>query len=156
MIHLVDVHNPALPVIWNKAVELPKSDVPDAARVFAKDRWTNAPVIAGMRVGAGAVLWVAANPGTTGYERFPYLMQALADLGFEPSFRASNLWAFFDDSYRTRADPDYLAARWRNAGIAAIHVASWHFYDSDAAHDDYLKLLIEACHRHGILVYAWS
>jgi hypothetical protein len=155
VIHLVDVHNPALQIIWNKAVELPRTEVPAGAKVFAKDRWTGAPVVAGFRLGAGAVLWVGVQPGQTGYERFPYLMQSLADLGFEPSFRSSRLWAFFDYSYRTRADPDYLAERWRKSGIAALHVASWHFYDSDPDRDQYLKRLIEACHRHGVLVYAW-
>ncbi len=155
VVHLIDVHNVSLPVIWERAIELPRYDVPADARVFAKDRWTSAPLIAGARVGSGAVLWVAANPGENGYERFPYLMQALTDLGFEPAFRNSRLWAFFDYSYRTRADPDYLAARWRKAGIAALHVASWHFYDADPQRDEYLKLLIEACHRHGVLVYAW-
>ncbi len=30
-----------------------------------------------------------------------------------------------------------------------------HFYDADPERDRYLKSLIEACHRHGILVYAW-
>ncbi len=155
VVHLVDVHNPSLPIIWGKPVELPRYDVPADAQVFAKDRWTSAPLIAGARVGSGAVLWVAAPPGPNGYERFPYLMQALADLGREPDARSSDLWAFFDYSYRTRADPDYLAARWRKAGIGALHAASWHFYDSDKDRDEYLKRLIEACHRHGILVYAW-
>jgi hypothetical protein len=129
--------------------------VPSGVTVFAKERWTGAPVVAGFRLGAGAVLWVGVQPGETGYERFPYLMQSLADLGFEPSFRNSRLWAFFDYSYRTRADPDYLAERWRKAGIGALHVASWHFFDPDAGRDEYLKHLIEACHRHGVLVYAW-
>jgi hypothetical protein len=159
VIHLVDVHNPALPVIWSRQVELPRTDAPAEARVFTKERWTGAPVVAGYRLGAGAVLWVALQPGQTGYERFPYLMQSLADLGFEPAFRSSRLWAFFDYSYRTRADLDYLAERWRKAGISALHVASWHFYDSTseltADRDEYLKRLIEACHRHGVLVYAW-
>ncbi len=155
IVHLLDVHNPSLPIIWEKAVELPRYDVPPDARVFAKDRWTSAPLVAGARVGSGAVLWVATSPGQKGYERFPYLMQALADLGFQPGVRTSHLWAFFDYSYRTRADPDYLAAHWRKAGIGALHVASWHFYDSDAERDEYLKRLIEACHQHGILVYAW-
>ena len=129
IIHVVDVHNPALPVIWAKSLEVPKT-VDSCGRIgfFAKDRWSNQPVVAGFKLGGGAVLWVAAPPGPSGYERFPYLMQSLADLGFEPSFRASGLWAFFDYSYRTRADPDYLAARWRKAGIAALHVASWHFF----------------------------
>ena len=155
VVHLIDIHNPTLPIIWEKAIEIPRYDVPAGARVFAKDRWTSAPLIAGERVGSGAVLWVAAPPGPNGYERFPYLMQALADLGFEPAARSSHLWAFFDYSYRTRADPDYLAVRWRKAGIGALHVASWHFYDADAERDEYLKRLIEACHRHGVLVYAW-
>ncbi len=155
VVHLVDIHNPSLPIIWEKAIELPHFEVPSDSRVFAKDRWTGAPLIAGQRIGAGAVLWVAASPGPHGYERFPYLMQALTDLGFGPAVRSSHLWAFFDYSYRTRADPDYLAARWRKAGIAALHVASWHFYDADPERDQYLKLLIEACHRHGVLVYAW-
>jgi len=154
-IHIVDEHNAALPVIWRSAADIPRYEVPLNARVFAKERWTGAPVIAGYRLGAGAVLWVAATPGASGYERFPYLMQALADLGFGPSFRAPRLWAFFDDSYRSRADPDYLAERWRKAGIAALHVASWHFFDPDPTHDEYLQKLITACHRHGILVYAW-
>ena len=155
VVHVVDVHNPSLPIVWSQALELPRYEIPSGARVFAKDRWTEAPLIAGMHEGSGAVLWVAVSPGPNGYERFPYLPQALAELGVEPAFRASRLWAFFDYSYRARADPDYLAARWRQAGIAALHVASWHFYDPDAERDDYLKHLIEACHRHGILVYAW-
>ena len=50
---------------------------------------------------------------------------------------------------------DYFAERWRKAGIAALHVAAWHFYDPDPERDEYLKRLIDACHRHGILVYAW-
>ncbi len=155
VVHLVDVHNPSLPVIWEKPMELQRYEIPAAARVFAKDRWTSAPLIAGMHVGSGAVLWVAASPGPNGYERFPWLLQALSDLGVAPAFRSSHLWAFFDYSYRTRADPDYLAERWRRAGIAALHVASWHFYDADPERDEYLKRLIEACHRHAVLVYAW-
>ncbi len=155
VIHIVDEHNPSLTVVWSKPVDLPRHAIPAGAHVFAKERWTGAPVIAGVRVGKGAVLWLATSPGDSGYERFPYLPQALADLGFGPSFRASRLWAFFDYSYRTRADPDYLAERWRAAGIGAIHAASWHFYEADKGRDEYLGQLIEACHRHGILVYAW-
>jgi hypothetical protein len=111
--------------------------------------------MAGFRKGAGAVLWVAAPPGPHGYERFPYLPQALLDLGLKPPFRSSRLWAFFDSAYRSRVDLDYFAERWRAAGISALHVAAWHFWERDAQADEYLSRLIEACHRHAIQVYAW-
>jgi len=152
---LVDVHNPKLPIIWESPVEIFAADAPPDAEVFAKERWTGAPLLAGIRMGRGAVLWAAVPPGPRGYERFPYVPQALADLGFVPRWRSKELWAFFDSSYRTRADLDYLAARWRSAGIAAIHVAAWHFNEPDPGQDDYLRRLIEACHKRAILVYAW-
>ena len=40
-------------------------EMPTGADVFAKDRWTGAPLIAGIPQGPGAVLWIAANPGKT-------------------------------------------------------------------------------------------
>ena len=128
---LEDVHLPKLPIVWEKGLELPRYEVPAEAKVFAKDRWAGAPMLAGFRRGAGAVLWLAVSPGERGYERFPYLPHALADLGLDPPFRSTRLWAFFDSSYRLRVDLDYFAARWRHAGIAALHVAAWHFYDPD-------------------------
>lgn len=150
-----DVHQPKLRVIWERAVEMPVYEVPAAATVFTRERWQGAPLTAGFRHGAGAVLWVAASPGQRGYERFPYLLHALADLGFEPPFRSRRLWAFFDSSYRLRADVDYLAARWRKSGIAALHVAAWQYYEPDAQRDAWLAALIQACRRNAILVYAW-
>ena len=152
---LTDVHRPKLPIVWENGLELPVFELPAGAQVFARERWTGAPMTAGMRRGAGAVLWVAVPPGEKGYERFPYLLEALCDLGMDPPFRSSRLWAFFDSSYRSRVDLPYFAARWRKAGIAALHVAAWHFYEPDAERDGYLAKLIEACHREGILVYAW-
>ena len=152
---LTDVHNPKLSIVWEKGLDLPVFETPPGARVFARERWTGAPLTAGLRRGAGAVLWVAAAPGERGYERFPYLPNSLCDLGMDPPFRSDRLWAFFDSSYRLRVDPDYFAARWRKSGIAALHVAAWHFYDPDPERDQYLAKLIEACHREGILVYAW-
>ena len=98
---------------------------------------------------------VAPPARERGYERFPYLLNALADLGLDPPFRSNRLWAFFDSAYRSRVDLDYFAARWRKAGIAALHVAAWHNFEPDPQADAYLKKLIEACHREGILVYAW-
>ena len=152
---LADVHRPGLSIVWEKGLELPVYGLPPGAQVFAKERWNGAPLMAGLRMKAGAVLWVAAPPGERGCERFPYLLSALSDLGLEPPFRTSHLWAFFDSAYRSRVDVDYFAARWRKAGISALHVAAWHFFESDPKQDRYLVQLIEACHREGILVYAW-
>jgi len=150
-----DIHCPQLPIIWEKVLDLPVMELPAGATVFAHERWQGAPMIAGFRRGLGAVLWVAVSPGDHGYERFPYVLEALSDLGMEAPFRSSRLWAFFDYSYRSRVDLDYFAARWRKSGISALHVAAWHFYEAGGARDQYLKKLIEACHREGILVYAW-
>jgi len=152
---LADIHSPKLPIIWEKGIELPVFQIPAGAQVFARERWNNAPLSAGLRRGAGAVLWIATSPGERGYERFPYLLQALCDLGLEPPFRSSRLWAFFDSAYRSRVDLDYFAARWRRSGISALQVAAWHFYETDPEGDAYLRKLIEACHREGIQVYAW-
>jgi hypothetical protein len=152
---IVDDHAPKMQIIWEQAVNIPRPTLPLDWTVFATERWTQAPLVAGKRTAAGAILWVATSPGEQGFERYPYLLQALSDLGLEFPLRATNLWAFFDSSYRIRADVDYLAKRWRRAGIAVLHVAAWHNVEPDAARDEYLKRLIEACHRNAILVYAW-
>ncbi len=152
---IVDNRAPKLSIVWEKAVEIPVFELPADARVFAVERWQGAPVLAAVRRGAGAVLWLATSPGAQGYERYPYLVQALSDVGITPPFRSSQLVAFFDSAYRSRVDLDYFAVRWRKAGIAALHVAAWHYFEPDAQGDQYLKTLIAACHRNGILVYAW-
>jgi len=150
-----DLRAPDLRIIWEKPLDLPVFELPHEARVFARERWKKAPLLAGHRRGAGAVLWVAAPPGTRGYDRFPYLLHALTDLGLEPPFQSRRLWAFFDSAYRSRVDLDYFASRWRAAGISALHVAAWHFWERNPQNDEYLRRLIEACHRNAILVYAW-
>lgn len=150
-----ELRDPKLEVVWEHPLTLPVFRLPADARVFTRERRTGAPLVAGFRRGGRAVLWTAASPGDRGYERFPYLIHALTDLGVPLPFRSSRLWAFFDSSYRLRADPDFLARRWRQAGIAALHVAAWHYYDPDPARDRYLHTLIEACHRQGVLIYAW-
>ena len=152
---LTDIHQPRLSIVWEQGIELPVFELPERARVFAHDRWSAAPLLAGFQRGAGAVLWMAVPPGTQGYERFPYLLAALGDLGLAPPFRSQRLWAFFDSAYRSRVDLDYFAVRWRKGGIAALHVAAWHYYERDREADAWLAQLIEACHREGILVYAW-
>jgi len=152
---IIDSRAPRLSIVWEKSLELPVFSVPKEATVFAVERWEKAPLMAGLKRGAGAVLWLATNPGPQGYERFPYILQALADLGLQPPLRSHCLWAFFDSAYRSRVDVDYFAARWRKAGIAALQVAGWHYWERDPQADEYLRKLIAACHRNAILVYVW-
>ena len=152
---IIDGRAPKLPIVWESGVEIPVFSLPKDALVFASERWEGAPVMAAIRRGSGAVLWIATPPGNEGYERFPYLLQALSDLGLRAPFRSQRLWAFFDGAYRSRVDLDYFASRWRNAGIGALHVAGWHYWEPDAERDQYLRRLIEACHRQAILVYVW-
>ncbi len=152
---VIDIHSPDVSIIWEKSGNLPVFAVPSQAKVFSRERWSGAPLLAGFRMGRGAVLWEAAPPGERGYERFPYLLQALSDLGLEAPYRSSRMWAFFDSAYRSRVDFVYFAARWRKAGISSLHVAAWHFYEADAERDESVRRLIEACHHEGILVYAW-
>ena len=153
--NVIDERAPKLGIIWEKAQELPVYELPSDARVFVKERWTGAPLMAGFRRGKGAVLWVATKPGVRGYERFPYVLQALTDLGLQPPLRSNRIWAFFDPSYRMRVDVDYFAERWRKGGVAALHVASWQYTEPDPERDEYLRKLIAACHRRAIQVYAW-
>ena len=152
---IVDRHSPKLPIVWEAPLEIPVFSLPKDAVIVAEERWDHAPVVVELHHGMGAVLWIAATPGKQGYERFPYLLQALSDLGMKPPFQSERLWAFFDGAYRSRVDLDYFAERWRKAGIGALHVAGWHYYESNPESDEYLRRLIEACHRKAILVYVW-
>jgi hypothetical protein len=152
---LEDVHRPALRIVWEQPAEMAVFEVAAGALVFTRERHERVPLMAGLRREAGGILWMACSPGERGYDRYPYLVQALADLGLDPPFRARNLWVFFDSSYRLRADVEWFAERWRRAGISALHVAAWHYWEPDAQRDEWLRKLIEACHRRAILVYAW-
>jgi hypothetical protein len=152
---IIDRHRPQIEIYWSEPKELPRYVLPAGATIFATERWSGAPMLAGIRNGKETTLWMAADPGAQGYERFPYLPQALAELGVQPKARASDLWAFFDSSYRLRADPEILARQWRQAGIGALHMAAWHYWEPHAERDTWLRRLIEICHLHSIQVYAW-
>lgn len=149
------LHATKMNIIWERPITVPAVNVPDGFQIFATEKWKGIPVLAGKRTAHGAILWLATPPGPTGIERYPYLLQALVDLGLSLPVRTTSLWAFFDSSYRIRADVDYLAKRWRQSGIGALHMAAWHNMEPDPTQDGYLKNLIEACHRNAILVYAW-
>jgi hypothetical protein len=150
-----DEFGPRVEIVWERPVRVPVFTLPQRARVFTREKETGAPLVAGWRDNGRPVLWMAVDEGEKGYERFPYLLQALVALGCKPLTEARDLWAFLDSSYRSRADVSYLAKRWRRGGIAALHVAAWHYWEPDALRDAWLRSLIDACHREAIQVYAW-
>ncbi len=98
-----------------------------------------------------------AAPGLHGYERFPYLPQALLDLGLSPPFRSTGavgllrlfpiafVWTWIT-SPPNGALPVFPGSARR--GVALLGTRS-------RVGDEYLRHLIEACHRNAILVYAW-
>ena len=151
----LDVHYREQTILWEDSARLARVVVPTRATVFSRERWSGAALIAGYRVGKGGVLWVATGPGKKGFERFPYLLLALRDLGLRSAVRGRDLQVLFDWSYRTRADPEYLARQWRKMGVGTVHVSAWYFFERDKGLDSALTLLIDAAHRNGIIVYAW-
>jgi hypothetical protein len=150
-----DNRRPNLPIQWEKGVDVPVFGLPGTARVLTRDRAHKAPLMAELRLGAGSVLWVAVSPGPQGFERFPFLFQALSEMGVRPLFESRRLWAFFDSAFQRDRSPDEQASEWRRMGLAAIHVGAWDFFEPNSAEDVRLRRLIEACHHEGILVYAW-
>ncbi len=152
---IVDQHAPKLPIIWESPLEIPVFNVP-------KDAGDSGHRALGPRAGdrgfASRHGRGAVDRRAAGQRRLRALSVPAA--GAPRSRRAAafperTLWAFFDGAYRSRVDLDYFAERWRKAGIGALHVAGWHYYEQNPESDEYLRRLIEACHRKAILVYVW-
>ena len=151
----LQVSQPDLMIVWETAVRPLVATLPAGATVHSRDRWSETPLMASWRLGRGAVLWLAAPLPANGYARFPFLPQAIQSLGLAAPLNSKRIWAFFDYAYRSRADVEYLARQWRRAGLSAIHAGAWYHYEPHAERDSYLRRLIDACHRNGILVHAW-
>src|SRR5208283_5031760 len=48
---VIDMHCPELPIVWEKGVYLPVFTVPPEAKIFAQERWSGAPLLAGFQIG---------------------------------------------------------------------------------------------------------
>ncbi len=151
----LDSRAPDKMIVWEEAIPVIKAQLPAGATVYSQDRWSGTPLMAAWRQGAGGVVWLAAPLANNGYGRFTFLPQTLATLGVQGTLVSKRTWAFFDYAYRSRTDPEYMARQWRKMGLSAIHAAAWYHFEADPVRDDYLRRLITACHRNGILVYAW-
>ena len=151
-----DLRAPELRIVWEKALDLPVFEIPTEARVFARERWQKTPLIAGYRKGAGAVLWVATSPGPatatsasrTCRRRWPIwdsnrrsAPRACGRFSIPPTARAST------SIISPRAGAPPASARCTSPpGISGSAIPQG---------DEYLRRLIDACHRNAILVYAW-
>jgi hypothetical protein len=144
-----------LTVVWATPVAIPRVTLPAGAIVYARDKWSQIPLVAGIKAGSGYVLWVASDPGPTSYDHYPCLLQTLQTAGLRLPLRSKQMALFFDYGYRSEVDLDYFAAKWRANGAGTLFVSSWYFFDSTPETDAYLAHLIRACHNNGILVYAW-
>ena len=68
---ITDVHAPDVEIVWAQAQVVPAVSLDADYRVFASDRWSGIPVMAGRTTSQGAVLWIATSPGAQGIEHFP-------------------------------------------------------------------------------------
>lgn len=155
---LKEVAYPDVEISWENEDQVTPFQAPDGAIVLNRERNSGAPIVCLLPRGRGNCLLLAAelNPREgEAYARFPYFLHELRRAGVAFPFRSERLSAFFDYSYRSTEKPDVLAAAWRKTGIQALHVGAWSFYDSGEDDEAYLRKLIDACHRNGILVYAW-
>ncbi len=152
---LRDERAPELEIFWHEPRRIPVFSLPERATVFTREKHTGAPLAAGYATERGAALWLAVDPGERGYERFPFWLHALVDLGLDPPFRQNRRWVFYDPAYRLRVDPNFLARRWRQAGVAGVHIAGWPFFDEDPQAAERLTALLDACRREGVLAYCW-
>lgn len=148
---------PTVAITWEQPVSMKRFALPAGATIHDTTRPGDTPLFGSFPVGKGRCffLGVELDPFTgDGYTRFPYFLHVLLNQSnLQLPFRSPRLEALFDYGFRTDVDLDYFARKWRQLGISALHVGAWHFYDR--GRDDYLRDLIGACHRNGILVYAW-
>ena len=137
-----------------RSLRMSPADVPPEFKIFA--RRVDRSAAARRQADRSRCCLVARHRSRRNRHRtFPYLLQALQDLQASPSAESVNLWAFFDSAYRVRADPDYLAAWWRRAGISVLHAAAWHDVERIPRATNFTAKVIAACHRNAISVYAW-
>jgi len=146
---------PAVEITWEKTERVAPFQTPAGAVVLNREAVSDSPMVCLFPHGRGNCLLLAAELDPEGYARFPYFPQELQRAGIDFPFRSETLSAFFDSAYRIKQDPYVLAESWRKTGIQELHVGAWDFFDPDSTYEEYLRKLIDACHRNGILVYSW-
>ncbi|MGD1148868.1 MAG: hypothetical protein ABR961_13060 [Thermoanaerobaculaceae bacterium] len=151
-----DAAAPDLPIRWRATAHVRPFTVPENGTVFSWTETHKFPLVAAFRRGKGNVLFLGvelddSNP--LGTSRFPYFLQAVGS-AFEvsPPLVSRRLVVYADLGDHKGQDPEAIAKGWRRRGIREVHVGTW---DAFEAKWGLYERLIAACHRRGILVYAW-
>jgi hypothetical protein len=156
--NLKETAYPDIEIAWEHEELITPLQAPAETMVLNYESNSRTPITHLLHRGRGQCLLLAAELDPVkgeGYARFPYFLHELRQAGINFPFRSNRLSAFFDYAYRSDQNPDGLAKTWGDIGIQYLHIGTWYFVDDDPVAEDYLKKLIEACHRNGIQVYAW-
>lgn len=152
----VEALSPALQIRWRAPAELTPFSAPGGSRVLAWAPGRSRPLVTAFAYGRGKVLFLGvelAEDGPGGGGRFPGFLQAVGSaLGIEPPLASPRLTAYADLGDHPGADPGALAVEWHRRGIREVHLGTWQLTESNHA---LFEGVISACHRQGILVYAW-
>jgi hypothetical protein len=146
------------PIEWSPVAQVTTLTSPAGAELLEVAAPGGQPLAVSVARGKGRVIVLATAldvDGGRGYGRYPFLPQTLLEAGLRLPVRSPRLDALFDHGYREEADLEALAQRWDGLGIRSVHVGAWDFWEEDAELDAYLRRLITAAHRRGILVYSW-
>ena len=143
-------------IAWRDPVPIYKLNVENVDEVFCQDAATDAPIVIGVTVGKGKVIFFGSHfdpYSQRGYSCYPYLLDYVKRyFRLGPIIRREDLEAYFDPGLRPNVSVEDLVKQWVRAGIRRIHVGGWHEYPKYTY--DYARL-IRLAHANGILIYAW-
>jgi len=156
--NLLELAHPDIEIEWETQERVTSIRPPAKTTVLTREQKSGAPMVCLLPRGRGYCLLLATSlspQDSEAYARFPYFLHELRRAGTEYPYRSDRLSALFDYGYRYKEDPESLAAYYRKIGIRDIHVGAWDVFDEDPDNDAFFRKLVDACHRNGILVYAW-
>jgi hypothetical protein len=151
-----EVTAPGLLILWKAPVAVRRFEAPAGAKVFASARVDGVPLLASFRRGLGTVLFLGVEldeENALGTSRFPYFLQAVGSaFGVAPALASPHVVAYADLGDHDDQEPEAIAGDWWRRGIREVHLGTWHAWGKKRG---LYGPLVEACHRRGILVYAW-
>ena len=153
---VTEARSPDLVIRWKSPCAFQPFVPPVPSRTYVLAGDARRPIVVSFRHGRGTVLFLGVELGdesTAGTARFPYFLQAAGEaFGVGPPLAVRRLTVYADIGDHPRADPIALARSWHRLGIREVHLGTWQGFDANEAT---FSALIAACHRYGILVYAW-